>query len=71
MSEEVCPICLEAIGETMYLTCDKHSIHIECLNNCQKLDCPICRKHLFDRESRLSNDIEIVELFTDNIGPYS
>lgn len=47
--EDKCPICLDPIGETMYIRCNKHSIHIKCMNSCKKMDCPICRCNFFDK----------------------
>lgn len=63
MSENLCPICLEDVGNKDILICDKHSMHIECLNNCDKLECPLCKKHLFDRMSSVRPNPEVIEIF--------
>ncbi len=53
---EECPICMECLkDETSPLSCG-HWVHMECLGNLDKYDCPLCRKNI---KSCLPKDILI------------
>lgn len=42
---EKCPICLEKDGSFFSLGC-LHKIHLECCENLESLDCPLCRRRM-------------------------
>jgi len=51
---EECPICMESLeNERVPLSCG-HWVHMECLGNLDKYDCPLCRKNI---KSCLPKDI--------------
>jgi hypothetical protein len=51
-ANEECPICLtpmDSIIKRIKLACG-HYFHIDCLGECEKVECPLCRSELTTRE---------------------
>ena len=63
VEQELCPVCLETIGNINDATTNcGHQFHLTCLFKCfvTKNSCPICRRALMDDEPQNMTDINVI-----------